>query len=611
MIPERCVIEIDWSMLELRLGAQVAQCSAMIEEFSKGLKADLHWKTAAMIYGHPLEWQGFVDPVVQKRDRTKAKPCVVGSTLVITNNGVKPITEIQLTDKLYDGIEWVTHEGLLNQGLKETIEYGGLRATPDHIIFTEKGQVPLGYLEAGIVDAKSTRESHTGKFVAVDEKRVDLLQKHKRQKQGLYRSNLRKLSEQNDSLCGQRCSGQTKRLQMYSLPVQKTNRCIGGTILCNDTTVYESEERLLQELWRSWDSGKFHMFRVFNIYVSDVPKYVLQRVRYRSDRQQRTLRNRKLATRIPSKEFNEYTKECLVHLRESTSAGITFVAFDKNRLPKLRFEPKLDVQVSFSEHIFRANSTQGVLQERVFDIANAGPRHRFTIQISQGLDLKRVKTSKPSLVAVILNCNFGLLYGLQPKNFQLNLRKDNLFWSLEECKFAHTRFFESYPEMATMHKYWKDSLIKAYVDHTPFLEVRTLCGRRKLINIKQKIKEGKIGKKIDKYGKMYHYAFANDIVNFPIQGTGADMAKKAMIEGQRLLNKYNLDCKFMLQLHDAFYLDCAVKDAKAVIELIGKCAMIDHVQHYCPDVPLSTSVEVGASMGNSQHYCDFIYQKVV
>jgi DNA polymerase I len=282
MTPERCVIEIDWSMLELRLAAQVAQCSAMIEEFSRGLEADLHWKTASLIYGHPLEWKGLVDPVVQKRDRNKAK-----------------------------------------------------------------------------------------------------------------------------------------------------------------------------------------------------------------------------------------------------------------------------------------------------------------------------------------KVNFGLLYGLQPKNFQLNLRQENLFWSLEECKFAHKRFFESYPEMATMHKYWKDSLIKAYVDHTPFLEVRTLCGRRKLLNIKQRIKVGEIGKKIDRYGKMYHYAFANDIVNFPIQGTGADMAKKAMIEGQRLLNKYNLDCKFMLQLHDAFYLDCAVKDAKAVIELIGKIAMIDHVQHYFPDVPLSTSVEVGASMGNSQHYCDFIFQKVV
>lgn len=51
---------------------------------------------------------------------------------MLTNSGYKPMLEIQLTDLLWDGCDWVPHQGLLHKGEKETWTHNGLTATADH-----------------------------------------------------------------------------------------------------------------------------------------------------------------------------------------------------------------------------------------------------------------------------------------------------------------------------------------------------------------------------------------------------------------------------------------------------------------------------------------------
>lgn len=47
-----------------------------------------------------------------------------------------PIQELLLTDLVWDGEAFVEHEGLVFSGYKEVLEYDGIRATPDHYVFT-------------------------------------------------------------------------------------------------------------------------------------------------------------------------------------------------------------------------------------------------------------------------------------------------------------------------------------------------------------------------------------------------------------------------------------------------------------------------------------------
>ena len=62
------------------------------------------------------------------------KICLGGATSVVTPNGLKRLDQISLDDLVWDGVEWVHHDGLVYNGLRETSTWMGLTGTPDHQI---------------------------------------------------------------------------------------------------------------------------------------------------------------------------------------------------------------------------------------------------------------------------------------------------------------------------------------------------------------------------------------------------------------------------------------------------------------------------------------------
>ncbi len=74
--------------------------------------------------------------------------CLVADTKVIVYNthlGVqeKNITDVLLDDLVWDGEEFVTHEGVQFSGYQEVITWDGVTGTTDHKVYTEEGEVSL------------------------------------------------------------------------------------------------------------------------------------------------------------------------------------------------------------------------------------------------------------------------------------------------------------------------------------------------------------------------------------------------------------------------------------------------------------------------------------
>jgi len=65
--------------------------------------------------------------------------CIAEGELVLTDRGLVPIEKIWNDDLLWDGYEWVPHDGLLYKGISDVITYGGLTATRDHEVWSEYG----------------------------------------------------------------------------------------------------------------------------------------------------------------------------------------------------------------------------------------------------------------------------------------------------------------------------------------------------------------------------------------------------------------------------------------------------------------------------------------
>lgn len=67
--------------------------------------------------------------------------CIAAGTLTLTDAGWLPIEQVRVNHRLWDGEEWVRHEGLAFKGVQEVIAAHGVMMTPDHEILTTEGWV--------------------------------------------------------------------------------------------------------------------------------------------------------------------------------------------------------------------------------------------------------------------------------------------------------------------------------------------------------------------------------------------------------------------------------------------------------------------------------------
>ena len=65
--------------------------------------------------------------------------CLAGDTDVLTDKGWIPLQKVTRAHRVWDGGQWVNHDGLIYQGKKVTTVVNGVRMTPDHNVLTDRG----------------------------------------------------------------------------------------------------------------------------------------------------------------------------------------------------------------------------------------------------------------------------------------------------------------------------------------------------------------------------------------------------------------------------------------------------------------------------------------
>lgn len=109
----------------------------IVGEDAKGkplrLGPDLYKLAYAKAFGIEAEQ---VDDEQRQRGKVMELACFGAYTPILTNNGVKLLHSVTTGDLLWDGIQWVQHQGLVQKGLRSTINLAGIEVTPDHLIRT-------------------------------------------------------------------------------------------------------------------------------------------------------------------------------------------------------------------------------------------------------------------------------------------------------------------------------------------------------------------------------------------------------------------------------------------------------------------------------------------
>lgn len=78
-------------------------------------------------------------------------------------------------------------------------------------------------------------------------------------------------------------------------------------------------------------------------------------------------------------------------------------------------------------------------------------------------------------------------------------------------------------------------------------------------------------------------------LNTPIQGTSADILKKAMIEIYNRFNTLNLKSKMIIQVHDELLFDVKKEELEIVTEIVKE--IMEHT--YILSVPLKVEINKG------------------
>ena len=107
---------------------------ALPKEKRKQLLKDFHDGKIRVLTNCQVLTEGWDEPKVN---------CIAHGQRVLTDQGLVPIEDVTRDMKVWDGEEWVTHDGVVYQGERYTMTYAGLTATPDHKVFSEAGWIPL------------------------------------------------------------------------------------------------------------------------------------------------------------------------------------------------------------------------------------------------------------------------------------------------------------------------------------------------------------------------------------------------------------------------------------------------------------------------------------
>ena len=188
--------------------------------------------------------------------------------------------------------------------------------------------------------------------------------------------------------------------------------------------------------------------------------------------------------------------------------------------------------------------------------------HRFTASLIYGLPESEVQPEQRNAMKAI---NYGILYGMTSHGLSKELGI-----SFEEAQAFIDGYFQRYPKV---REYLDRQIAQAKRDGF----VQTLLGRRRYIP------------EVNSPDPVVRQVGERMAVNAPIQGTAADLIKRAMVQLAARLKENQLTSRLVLQVHDELIFESPQRELAAVATLArrtmeGAIAL---------DVPLVVTVKAG------------------
>lgn len=366
----------DYKAIEAVLLAWLAGEQWRLDIF-KG-EGKIYEASAAAMFNVPIETikKGEGNYPLRAKGKVAELACIAEGQLVLTDKGLVPIEKVSIFDKVWDGSDWATHEGVIFKGYKEVIKYEGLSATKDHLVWVcgERGPVPFG--QAATRGSHLVQSGNGGCPVRVGSN-YQLGKKMEKRMEGTYgASYVYRMPQRELDKLPLIKSWKNKRLSRL-LATQTSTSLVRAKIERGQTALRKPQHEKLQKLRRQRDTIQVHLNNGICKVGTGEFGNARKGLRLGSSGQQRSLRSWKSQIRIQKRQLRQPEEYGNSRLGTEIMAVCQNSSY-QNEIS--RFNSRTDFRKS-------AFSSSGKAQElatntrkvKVFDILNAGPNNRFTV----------------------------------------------------------------------------------------------------------------------------------------------------------------------------------------------------------------------------------------
>lgn len=446
------IVVVDSSQIELRMNAWFSDEQWILDTLKN--KEDVYCKTAEAILGKPVTKK-------DEQDRQFGKVCLAEGTPILTDKGVIPIEKITTAHRVWDGLDWVSHDGIVFNGIKEVITYDGVTATPEHKVYTISGR-KISIRQAA---SEMDRLISTGDAEHAIRLANCYINRDKADK-WVQTDSMPLCGNQPNTMDGVRQRNKRKKY-LYDSKWQTPAIALQSAwekIRCYKSPLYEPEQPELQKLWGSWDSMQIRFAGGLSGLCNPIfTTQKLQERRNRPNKQQWALRTEQLTIGDQSTKLQKSAQLAIHHVQRAVHALLEFSKSVLNWPYSAVCTNGDDWRRNYSNGLEGGERKTQELENdktkaRVYDIVNAGPRHRFT--------------ANNKLVA---NCSLGLGYGMGAEKFKdycasgplgmdpIELTEDEAISTIYKYRKANPAIVKSWKECDEVIR-----LMTQNVAHSPF-----------------------------------------------------------------------------------------------------------------------------------------------
>lgn len=248
---------------------------------------------------------------------------------------------------------------------------------------------------------------------------------------------------------------------------------------------------------------------------------------------------------------------------------------DWGRKIRRAFEPPIDgdvfISIDYSQIELRLLAHFSEDPEMIEAYKNGIDIHSATAAKLFGIDVNEVTKDERRIGKTV---NFGIIYGISAHGLS-----EDLAISRAEAKTYIDGFYRNYPGVTEFfNKVINDAKSSGYVE--------TILGRvRKLDDINSSRFQTRSG--AERIAK-----------NTRLQGSAADLVKKAMIETQAYINKKSLNTKIVLQIHDELVFSVPESELKEVVPELKK--IMENTLKL--NIPLVCDVAIGKNLADLEDW---------